>query len=172
MSRMRLTQTDFDLLEALERNGRQSFATLAAETGLSKTPCWNRVQAMEEAGVIRGYRADIDPISLGLTVSAHVEVAIDAGMRDAFEAAVLDEPAILECHSIAGEADYLFRIVCSDVEALDDLLRERLTLLPGVTRTSTTISLKVIKPSAPLSRAVRHRGSTGMSRSGRTGQLP
>ncbi|WP_294324403.1 Lrp/AsnC family transcriptional regulator [uncultured Sphingomonas sp.] len=166
MTRPTLTSVDFGLLESLERNGRQSFATLATEHGLSKTPCWNRVQAMEEAGVIRGYRADIDPAALGLSVIAHVQVAIDASQRDAFEAAVMDDAAILECHSIAGDADYLFKIACRDVEALDDLLRDRLTLLPGVTRTRTTISLKAIKPPAPLSRAVRHAGATAKHRTG------
>lgn len=164
MLRPALTPVDFGLLESLERNGRQSFATLAADNGLSKTPCWNRVQAMEEAGIIRGYRADIDPAALGLSVIAHVQVSIDAAQRDAFEAAVMDDPAILECHSIAGDADYLFKIACRDVEALDDLLRDQLTLLPGVTRTHTTISLKVIKPPAPLSRAVRHPGSSAKNR--------
>jgi len=164
MSRTKLNPVDFGLLESLERNGRQSFATLAAEHGLSKTSCWSRVQAMEEAGVIRGYRAEIDPAALGLSVVAHIQVAIDASQRDAFEAAVMDDPAILECHSIAGEADYLFKIACRDVEALDGLLRDQLTLLPGVTRTHTTISLKVIKPPAPLARAVQAAQARFMTR--------
>lgn len=149
-----MDQIDLELLAALERDGRQSFAMLADATGLSKTPCWLRVQKLEKAGAIRGYSADLDPTVLGLKVLAYVEVMIDFAQREAFETAVLANPAIIECTTMAGEADYMFKLVCADVDRLDDLLRHQLSLLPGVQRSKTMICLKTIKRGAPLTAAI------------------
>ncbi|QNQ08479.1 Lrp/AsnC family transcriptional regulator [Sphingomonas alpina] len=158
-----MDRIDHAILGALETDGRQSYATLAESVGLSKTPCWNRVQALEEAGIITGYRADIEPGRLDLGVTAFVQVMIDSACREAFEAAVLAAPAILECHTIAGEADYVLRVACRDVDDLDHLLRFDIVVLPGVQRSSTMICLKTVKrggrvTQAALSRARSPRG--------------
>jgi Lrp/AsnC family leucine-responsive transcriptional regulator len=89
-----MDQLDLAIIASLERDGRQSFSGLADSVGLSKTPCWNRVQALEAAGVIRGYTADIDPRAIGLGVFAFVQVMIDFSRREAFEAAVLQRSGL------------------------------------------------------------------------------
>ena len=108
---------------------------------------------MEREGAIRGYRAVIDPVSVGLKLTAFVEVTIEFGSRVAFERAVEEHPAIIECYTTAGEADYLLQVMTSDVERLDSLLREELCRLPGVQRSATTICLKRIKDNGPITRA-------------------
>lgn len=150
-----MDRVDLGLLATLEEDGRASYSTLGDRSGLSKTSCWSRVQAMEESGAIRGYKADLNPVHLGLTLTAYVTVMIDFTKRDAFEAAVLGNPAIVECSTTAGEGDYLLRIVCGDVGLLDEMLRYGISLLPGLQRSTTTICLKSIKRSASLVEAAR-----------------
>lgn len=152
-----MDRIDREILSALEVDGRQSYASLADGVGLSKTPCWNRVQAMEEAGIITGYRADIDPARIELGVMAYIQVIIDSARREAFEAAVVDTPAILECHTIAGDGDYVLRVACRDVDDLDHLLRFDVAVLPGVQRSSTMVCLKTIKRGGRVTQAARAR---------------
>jgi Lrp/AsnC family leucine-responsive transcriptional regulator len=148
-----MDKVDWAILEHLERDGRESFGAIAERVSLSKTPCWTRVQSLERNGVIRGYRAVIDPYAVGLKLTAFIEVTIEFGNRVAFERAVAEHPAIIECYTTAGEADYLLQVMTSDVERLDSLLREELCRLPGVQRSATTICLKRIKNNGPITRA-------------------
>lgn len=148
---------DITILASLERDGRQSFATLADSVGLSKTPCWMRVQALEKSGAIVGYGAHIDPRSIGLGVVAFLQVMIDFARRAEFEAAVIDNAAVLECYTTAGEADYVLKIACRDVDDLDDVLRFNISLLPGLQRSSTMVCLKAVKQGAALTAAAKPR---------------
>lgn len=141
------------ILEALERDGRQSFGAVAERAGVSKTACWSRVHALEQAGTIMGYRAVIDPDALGLKLTAFIGVTIEFGAREAFERAVAAHPAILECYTTAGASDYLLQVITGDVERLDGLLREELCRLPGVQRSDTTVCLKRIKGNGAIARA-------------------
>ena len=163
---------DSRILAALEADGRASFAELADSVGLSKTPCWNRVQSLEEAHVITGYRAIISPAALGLGVHAYVQVMINSEMRVAFEEAVISNPSILECHTTAGDADYVLKIICRDVHDLDHLLRFELTTLPGVQRSSTTVCLKTVKQLGSVTAAAvpRTRSPTKARDEKRTGR--
>jgi Lrp/AsnC family leucine-responsive transcriptional regulator len=111
------------------------------------------VQTLEREGTIQGYRAVIDPAAVGLKLTAFVEVTIEFGSHEAFERAVEEHPAIIECYTTAGEADYLLQIMTGDVERLDSLLREELCRLPGVQRSATTICLKRIKHNGLITRA-------------------
>lgn len=152
---MDLDPIDLRIVTLLETDARISFAELAEQVGLSKTPCWKRVKALEAAGVIRGYGASLDAASLGLSLEAFVQISIDIEASRAFEAAVLRHPLIRRCHATMGEADYLLHIVASDIVALDDLLREEISRLPGVKRTVTSMSTRAIKTDMPLSAAQR-----------------
>ena len=143
---------DWKILAELEADGRLSFADLSERVGLSKSPCWSRVRELETNGAIEGFAALINPTSLGLAVQCYCQVRIGLDAHDAFEAAVLAHPAVIECHTTAGDSDYLIRIFARSVEHLDDLLRHELSVLPGVHRLSTTVCLKTIKSRAPLSR--------------------
>jgi Lrp/AsnC family leucine-responsive transcriptional regulator len=141
---------DQAILAELERDARQSFGAIAERVGLSKTPCWNRVQALERQGVIEGYRAVVNSEALGLFLNAFVQVSVEFGAYRSFEKAVLEHPAILDCYTTAGSADYIMHIVAEDAAALDALLREDLCNLPGISRFSTTICMKRIKRGGSL----------------------
>ncbi len=140
-----LSRTDLAILRILESDARVSFADMAERVGLSKSPCWSRVQALEKQGVITGYHARIDAASVGKGLTVCAQVTVDFLRHEAFETAVLRHPAITDCHSTAGAGDYLLRIVAADVEDLDHLLRKDLAQLPGVQRFTTTVCMKAIK---------------------------
>ncbi|MEP0393514.1 MAG: Lrp/AsnC family transcriptional regulator [Erythrobacter sp.] len=141
---------DWKIVSLLERDGRISFAELADKVGLSKSPCWNRVQRLRDEGVISSFGARLDPASLGLGVQCHISVTIGFDAYSDFEKAVCNHPAIMECHTTAGSSDYLLRVYASSVEHLDDLLRHEISKLPGVQGSTTTICLKTIKNSGSL----------------------
>ncbi len=145
-----LDNIDWKIAEALEADGRRSFADLSADIGLSKSPCWTRVREMERSGLLLGYAAQFDPGRLGLGVLSQISVTIRFDAYTAFEQAVCDHPAIVECHTTAGSSDYLLRVYARSVDHLDELLRHEISKLPGVTSSSTTICLKTIKSRGSL----------------------
>ena len=141
---------DRKIVALLESDARISFAELAEQVGLSKTPCWNRVHRLREAGVITGFRAQLDPSALGLGVQCTIAVTIGFDAYAEFEAAVCEHRAIMECHTTAGSSDYLLRVYAASVEHLDELLRHEISKLPGVQSSETTICLKTIKRGGSL----------------------
>lgn len=147
-----MDKVDWKILAELESAGRLSFADLSERVGLSKSPCWKRVHELEAKGTIQGFGARIDPAALGLAVQCYAQVRIRMDTHAEFEEAVIAHPAIIECHTTAGDSDYLIRIYARSVEHLDDLLRHELSKLPGVHRLSTTVCLKTIKARASLTR--------------------
>ncbi|AYG60991.1 Lrp/AsnC family transcriptional regulator [Rhizobium jaguaris] len=157
---MDLDALDHKIISALEADARISFAALADLVGLSKTPCWKRVKALEEAGVIKGYRTILDPAQLGFGLEAFVQVSIDVELFEAFEAAVRRHPLIWRCHATTGEADYLLHILAADMAALDRLLRQELNRLPGVRHTMTSMSTREIKSDISFADAAWHIGSS------------
>ena len=142
---MALDQIDRQILAALEADARLSFASLGEAVGLSKTPCWKRVQALEAAGAIRGYHAVLDPAALDLDTAAFVQISVRFDMHEAFEDAVRVHPMIVACHATVGDTDYLARILARDMADLDVFLRTQLWRLPGVERFTTTIAMREIK---------------------------
>lgn len=148
-----MDKIDRKLLAELERDSRQSFVALGEAVGLSKTPCWSRVQELERSGAIQGYHAALSPAALGLAMTAYIEVVIESSRRAAFEDAVRRSPIVIECRTMAGAADYLVKIFCRDADQLDSILRHELTLLPGVQHTRTTICLKAVKTDGSLAEA-------------------
>jgi DNA-binding Lrp family transcriptional regulator len=153
---MQISLLDQKIVAALEADARLSFAALADVVGISKTPCWKRVKALEEAGVIRGYRTLLDPAMLGFGLEAFVQVSIDFEFSDAFEAAVRKHPLIWRCHATTGDADYLLHVMAADMVALDRMLRQELSRLPGVRRTVTSMSTREIKSDLSFAEAARH----------------
>jgi Lrp/AsnC family leucine-responsive transcriptional regulator len=145
-----LDRIDHAILAELEADGRLGFTALGEKVGLSKTACWKRVQAMEASGVIRCYRAVLDPGALNLGLNAFVQVTLNFGEHEQFEAAATAHPAILACYTTAGEGDFLLHVVAEGVEKLDALLRYELSRLPGVQRFSTTVCLTTIKEHGAL----------------------
>jgi Lrp/AsnC family transcriptional regulator, leucine-responsive regulatory protein len=140
-----LDRVDEAILRLLEKDGRLSFNSLGQEVGLSKTPSWTRVNALEREKVITAYRAEIDPARLGLQLHAFVQVTINAAKHADFEAAVNRHGSVLECYTIAGQADYLLHVLVAGIAELDELLRNEITRMPGVQRGTTTVAMKTIK---------------------------
>lgn len=152
MAETDLDRLDWKILDELERDGRQSFSELGDQIGLSKSPCWSRVRALEDAGVIEGYTLRVSPDALGLAVQCFVAVQIHLDAHQQFEQAIMAHPAVQECHTVAGGSDYLLRVFAQSVSHLDALLRQDLSKLPGVRRLDTTVCLKTIKRYGRLAR--------------------
>jgi Lrp/AsnC family transcriptional regulator, leucine-responsive regulatory protein len=143
-----LDRFDRRILDVLLRDGRISVTDLAQEVGLSKTPCQVRLRRLLATGVIRGFRAVIDPARLGLEHVAFAEVKL-ADTREAalaaFNAAVQRVPEIEACHMIAGGFDYLLKIRTSDIRRYREVLGEKISSLPHVASTSTYIAMESVK---------------------------
>lgn len=150
-----MDKIDWKIVSELENDGRLSFAELSKRVGLSKSPCWGRVRSLEESGVIESFAARINPAAIGLVVQCLIEVQIRFDAHDEFEAAVLAHAAVIECHTTAGENDYIVRVYAQSVEHLDQLLRFELSKLPGVQRIKTNICLKTIKSRSSLTHWAR-----------------
>ena len=139
---------DVALLEALQQDSRRSIADLGEHVGLSSSACHRRIKGLEEAGLIAGYAARLDPGVLGLTLHAFVEMSLTSQSRetmDRFEAAVADFPEILECHLMAGQADYLLRVAAADLKGFDAIHRDCLARLPGVAAIRTSFAIRRIR---------------------------
>lgn len=145
-----MDQIDRKILSILEKDARTSFADLADTVGLSKTPCWTRVKALETEGYITGYRALLDPKRLGFSLEAFIHVSVDLTQAEQFEAAVMRQSMILRCHATTGDADYTLHIAAADMPGLDRLLREVICRLPGVRKFVTSMITRDVKPAARL----------------------
>jgi len=145
-----LDRTETAILRALEEDGRLSYAELGEKVGLSKSPCWSRVRDLEKRGLIKRYRAEIDPAAVGLELHAFVQVTIDSMKYAEFEAAVDRQPQVLQCFTTAGQADYLLHVLVRGISELDELLRARISRLPGAQRMVTTVCMKTIKHQGSL----------------------
>jgi Lrp/AsnC family leucine-responsive transcriptional regulator len=139
---------DRRIIRALARNGRLSNAELAAEVGLSPSPCWTRVRRLEQAGVIQGYVALIDQAALGLPDTVFIEVMMEKHDEESlrrFEETVQAIPEVLECHLVTGEYDYVVKAAVGGTAGYERLLRERLYRLPGVRHTRSAFALRSLK---------------------------
>ncbi|KEP68301.1 Lrp/AsnC family transcriptional regulator [Thioclava sp. BHET1] len=148
---------DIDLLRRLEENARLSFAELAEQMQMTKTPVWKRVKALESSGAIQGYRTRLDPKVLGFELEAMIEVTLSFDAAEAFERAVLRHPAILRCHATTGEYDYLLHVLARDMTEMDDLIRYDVARFPGVTRTRSSVVTRAIKREQSLAELMRAR---------------
>jgi len=142
-----LDQLDRRILRALRANARLSMVALGEQVGLSKTPVTARVRRLEEAGYIRGYRAELDAGKLGLEHVAFVEVRLsdtrEAALQ-AFNAAIREIPEVEACHMIAGGFDYLVKVRTSNVRDYRRVLGERISQLPHIASTSTYVSMESV----------------------------
>lgn len=139
---------DKSILTALAEDGRMSITDLAARIGLSKSPTQARLRRLEKSGTIMGYRALLDPITLGLDHVAFVEVRLsdtrDAALR-AFNAAVQSVPEIEQAHMIAGNFDYLLKVRTRDMAQYRAFLGDVVSTLPHVAATSTFVAMEAVK---------------------------
>jgi Lrp/AsnC family leucine-responsive transcriptional regulator len=153
---MNLDKFDRRILEVLQEDGRISNQELADRISLSPSPCLRRVRALEEAGIIAGYRAMLDANALGLTLMALIHISTDQHTPERFkqfEAAISVIPEVMECLLITGQAaDYQLKVVVKDMNAYQDLLLNRITRIKGVTGVHSSFVLRrvVDKTSLPV----------------------
>jgi Lrp/AsnC family leucine-responsive transcriptional regulator len=146
-------QIDLKILDVLQKDGRISNADLADRVGLSASPCLRRMRALEEQGVISGYRADLDPVQLGLTILAFVEVRISrhgAGTAAIFREAMMKERLVVGCYMVTGSYDFLLKVVARDLESYKAFTLETLLGMPDVQDIRTSIVLDLIKNTSEL----------------------
>ena len=142
---------DRKMLDVLATDGRISVTELARRVGLSKSPVQARLKRLEDSGVIRGYRALLDPIRLGRDHVAFVEVRLSDTREKAlaaFNAAAIAVPEIEQCHLIAGAFDYLLKVRTKDIRDYRRVLGEVISALPFVGHTSTHVSMEAVKDQA------------------------
>jgi DNA-binding Lrp family transcriptional regulator len=146
---------DRKILAALEHDGRLTVTELAERVGLSLSPCHRRVRALEDSGVIQGYRAELDPAALGLEFSALVFVTLhDSKSVPAFEEAVAQIENVVQAQRLFGDPDYLLHVVVRDLPAFQRLYDARLTGLPGMKRMTSTLVMKHVVTNRPLTSAM------------------
>jgi Lrp/AsnC family transcriptional regulator, leucine-responsive regulatory protein len=148
-----LDKFDWAILNELQIEGRLSNADLSARVGLSAAPCWRRVRRLEEAGFIKGYRAEIDRHKIGLGVLAFVRLDADSNSGDVLrglEEAIRAIPEIVSCHYISGAGTFELQVVSRDLNSFSQFAREVLINLPHVKDLHTSFSLGEVKASSSL----------------------
>ncbi len=152
---MQLDKFDRKIATVLAEDGRLPTVDLAGRVGLSPSACTRRVQNLEAEGVIRGYRAMIDPGAVGLGINIFVEITLERqndNTLKAFEAALAGCPNVLSCHLMSGSSDYLIHIVARDLADFERLHANVLGQLPGVSRIESKFALReaIDRPLAPI----------------------
>lgn len=143
---MNLDDLDIKILTLLAQQGRMTWSELASQLGLSPPAAADRVRRLEERGMIAGYSARIDAEALGLDLTAFIAVTLAQPQhRAGFLAAVQATEAILECHHVTGDDDYLLKARCRNTRALESLISDWLKSVEGVLKTRTLIVLSTVK---------------------------
>ncbi|MEN8894214.1 Lrp/AsnC family transcriptional regulator [Planktotalea arctica] len=144
---MSLDATDKRILTALQKRGRMSNAELSEKANLSPSACHRRVQRLEADGYIRDYVALLDARKMGVPTTVFVEITLRAqadDVLDAFEKSVSRIPDVLECHLMAGTADYLLKVVAENTEDFARIHRQYLARLPGVAQMQSSFALRTV----------------------------
>lgn len=143
---MQLDRYDRQILEVLQVDGRISNQDLADRISLSPSSCLRRLRALEESGLITGYRALLDARRLGLSLMALIHISMDRHTPERFahfESVVAESPEVLECLLITGQdADYQLKVVVADMDGYQELLLNRITRIPGVTGVHSSFVLR------------------------------
>jgi len=142
-----LDSTDRRILVALQRTGRISNSDLSEKINLSPSACHRRVQQLEKAGYIKDYVALLDPRKVGRQSTIFVEITLSGQadeVLDTFEREVAKIPDVLECHLMAGQADYLLKVVAFDTEHFAQIHRRHLARLPGVAQMQSSFALRTV----------------------------
>lgn len=148
-----LDKFDLAILKELQDDGRLTNAELAQRVGLSAAPCWRRVRALEEAGFIKGYHAEIDRRKIGLGVLAFVRLDTDRATSEVtrkLEDAIRKLPEVIACHYISGNGMFELQVVAEDLDGFSRFALNSLMHLPNVKDLHTSFSLGEVKASAAL----------------------
>ena len=153
--RVKLDEIDLKILHDLQTDGRMTNVELARRVGISAPPCLRRVRALEESGYIRGYHADLAPTTLGYNVTVFAQVGLHSQAEPdlvAFETLINGWPEVRECHMLAGETDFLLKIVAADWETYQSFVTEKLTAAPNVANVKSALTIRASKqvPGVPV----------------------
>lgn len=141
------------ILRELQRDASLTTAELAERVGLSATPCWRRINRLEQEGYIRARVALVDRRKVGLNAHIFAQVKLNAHGRanlDEFGAAIQGFPEVLDCFVLMGSTDFMLRIVAKDIDAYEKFFFDRLSKLPGVQEINSTVALSEIKSTSAL----------------------
>jgi Lrp/AsnC family transcriptional regulator, leucine-responsive regulatory protein len=151
--KLKLDQTDIRILEILQKDSNITNAQLAQEIGLSPAPTLERVKKLENGGVIKSYHAVVHPASIGLGVSTFVMVSLKGHNKEninRFTSAIAEIPEVVECHHVTGQADFILRIVSSDIPAYQNLMLDKVTNIDVVDNMQSMVILSTFKDSHVL----------------------
>ena len=156
MRRAKLDRIDLRILSDLQADGRMTNVELAERAGISAPPCLRRVRALEQAGFIKGYHAEINAEAMGFGVTIFAHVGLNSQAENdlrAFEDLVRSWPHVRECHMLAGEADFLLKIVAETWDDYQKFLTTRLTSAPNVSHVKSMMVFRTAKqlPGVPIS---------------------
>jgi len=151
----KLDPIDRHILAELQADGRMTNVELARRVGISAPPCLRRVRALEEAGFIRGYHADVNPRELGFEVQVFAQVSLKSQAEtelSAFEARCRAWPLVRECHMLNGEVDFILKCVAPDLPTFQTFLTDQLTAAPNVAGVRTSLVIRGAKdePGVPF----------------------
>jgi len=150
---VKLDEIDVQILDILQRKGRITNAQLAKEAGLSAPPMLERVKKLERSGVIQGYRAILDPKRLGRAFMVFAAVNLEVGelsQMDRFEETIADMPEVMECHHIAGNIDFLLKILVGDQEEYKEFVANKLAQIQGVKQIHSYVVLSASKDATAI----------------------
>jgi DNA-binding Lrp family transcriptional regulator len=155
MARVKLDRIDLKILHDLQEDGRMTNVELARRAGISAPPCLRRVRALEEAGYVQGYHAQLDPSMLGFSVTVFAMVGLSStgeGDLKRFQEQVASWPLVRECYMVAGDVDFLLKIVADDWDAYQKFLTSELVATPNIAHVKSmmTIGATKQKPGVPV----------------------
>ena len=155
MGKKTLDQTDVKILTTLLEQGRITNKDLADKVGISAPPCLRRVRALEKAGYITGYHAEVEAALLGYTVTVFAMVGLESQAEidlQAFEDLVRSWPEVRECHMLNGDIDFILKIVAMDLASFQTFLTQKLTSAPNVANVKTSLTIRQSKkqPGVPV----------------------
>lgn len=176
MSPITLDRIDLKILDELQRDASLTNVELATRVALSPSPCLARVKALEKAGVIDRRVALLNPNAIGLGLSVFINVKLErqvSAALDTFHEAIERLDEVMECYLLAGDADYLIRVVVRDVQGLEELIINKLAKIPGVSNIRASCAIKQIrhKTALPLGPEWMLRGAAHRTRESHGGRL-
>ncbi len=151
--KVKLDQTDVKILDILQKDSNITNAQLAQEIGLSPAPTLERVKKLENSGVIKSYHAVVSPAAIGLGVSTFVMVSLKGHNKEnivRFTKAIAEIPEVVECHHVTGQADFILRIVSTDIPSYQNLMLDKVTNIDVVDNMQSMVILSTFKDSHVL----------------------
>ncbi len=145
---VKLDTMDKKILGILQDDASLSIQDIADAVGLSANPCWRRIKRLEAEGVIDRRIAVIDPVTIGLTMTAFVTIRTsqhEVSWLERFAAAIAKIPEILECHRMSGDVDYLLKVVVRDITHYDHVYQRLIAAVPGLIDVTSTFSMERLK---------------------------